>query len=237
MKVAVCFYGEMGFMDRFMIQNLMRCIIIPFQKYNHKKDTEFYYFLHSYFRPDVLTLLDMMRTFFPFTSMTLHDQGMVLREKQEALDNSVFLQYYSLHRVRKKYKNVEDLDVVVLTRLDLLFTKALTQSDIDLVLQRKRHLFLYQDNKPFVAIGDPVVMDVFDNQIHPLAGDGHSFLDMMRAQHSINVQYLSLVVVRILPEAVVHPEDSHVCPYLNDLIASSSTTIRLTKRKNSLNKE
>lgn len=237
MKVAVCFYGEMSFMDRFMIQNLMRCLIVPFQKYNHKEEVQFFYFLHSYFRPDVLSFIEMMRASFPFISLTLHDREMVLREKHKDIDNSFFLQNHSLHRVKKKWKIVEDLDVVVLTRLDLLFTRALSESDMDLIFHRKRHLFLQQDMKPFVAMGDPMVMNVFADQIHSLSGNGFSFLDMMRTQHSIQIQYLSLVFVRILSETVVHPEDHQVCPYLNDLIASSATKIRLSKRKNSLNKD
>jgi len=236
MKVAVCFYGDMSFMDRFMIQNLMRCLIIPFQKYNHKEEVQFFYFLHTYFSPDVLTFMDMMRAFFPFTSATLHDRDMVLREKHKDVEISLFLQHYSLHRVKKKWKVVDDLDVVVLTRLDLLFTKALSESDMEIILQRKRHLFLQQDMKPFVAIGDPMVMNVFADHIHSLSGDDNSFLDIMRTQYSIQIQYLSLVFVRILSEAIVRSEDHQVCPYLGDLIASSATKIRLTKRKNSLHK-
>ena len=236
MKIVVCFYGEMSFMDRFMIQNLMRCLIIPFQKFNRKKDVEFSYFLHTYFTPDVLSMIEVMRAFFPFISMTLHDRDMVLRERHRAMDNSLFLQQYSLHRVKKKWKSMEDLEVVIYSRLDLLFTKALTESDIDLILHNKRHLFLHQGNHSFVAIGDPMVMNVFADQVHHLSGHDHSFLDIMRTQHGIKIQYLSLVFVRILPEAIVYPEDYQVCPYLGDLIASSATKIRLTKRKNSLNK-
>ena len=237
MKVAVCFYGEMSFMDRFMIQNLMRCLIVPFQKYSVKEEVEFSYFLHTYFRPDVLTFIEMMRAYFPFSSMTLHDRDMVLREKHKDVDKSLFLQHHSLHRVKKKWKIVEDLDVVVLTRLDLLFTKALSESDMELILHRKRHLFLQQDKKPFIAIGDPIVMNIFADQIHYLPRNDYSFLDIMRTQHSIQIQYLSIVFVRILSEIIVHSEDSQVCPYLGDLIASSATQIRLTKRKNSLNKD
>lgn len=236
MKIAVCFYGEMKFIDRFMIQNMMRCMIVPFQKYSRKEDVNFSYFLHTYFTPDVLSMIEIMRAFFPFTSMTLHDRDMVLLERYKDLDKSIFLQQYSLHRVKKKWKSMEDLDIVIYTRLDLLFTKALSESDIDLIFHNKRHLFLHQDNKPFLAIGDPMVMNVFADQVHELSGTDHTFLDIMRTQHSIKTQYVSLVFVRILPEPIVYPEDANVCPYLGDLIASSTTKIRLVKRKNSLNK-
>jgi hypothetical protein len=235
MKVAVCFYGEMGFMDRFMIQNLIRCLLAPLQKYTQNGIT-FYYFLHTYFHPDVLSWIEMMRASFPFTSITLHDRDMVLRDKQQeedAIGQNLLLQHHSLHRVKKKWKVVEDLDIVVLTRLDLLFTKALSENDIGLILHHKRHLFVHEDNKPFVAIGDPMVMNLFTDHIDH---DDHLFLDMIRAQHNIKIQYISLVFVRILPDAVVHPEDYHICPYLGDLIASSATQIHLSKRKNSLRK-
>ena len=240
MKIAICFYGEMGFMDRFMIQNLIRCLIIPFQKYSHndKNGIKFYYFLHTYFRPDVLSWIELMRASFPFMSATLHDRDMVLQEKKhEDADNCMFLQHHSLHRIKKKWKVVEDLDIVVLTRLDLLFTKALTESDIGVMLQHKRHLFLQQDTKIFLAIGSPMVINVFTDHIdHDVPENDDRFLDVIRTQHNIKIQHMSLVFVRILPDAMVHPEDYHICPYLGDLIASSATQIRLTKRKNSLRK-
>jgi len=229
MKIAVCFFGEMSFMDRFMIQNLMRCLIVPFQKYN-SKFVEFYYFLHTYFHPSVLTWIELMRATFPFTSMTIHDRETVLREKKEADPHGLFLQGHSLNRVKKKWKIVDDLDIVMMVRLDLLLTKSLSEGDIDVVLHHKHHLFLHQQQKPFVAMGDPMVMNVFADQFHHFCGADHLF-DILRTQHNVKIQSLSLVFVRILPDAIVCPEDYHVCPYLGDLIASSSTQIRLVKRK------
>lgn len=220
-------------MDRFMLQNITRCLIVPFQKYSRGENPDFHYFLHTYFRPDVLGWVGMMRDYFPFESITIHDRAVVLREKHEAMEASLFLQDYSLHRVKKKWRHVDGIDLVVLIRLDLLLTKSLSESDIVLVLSHQRHLFLHHEDKPFFAIADPVIMNVFVDQLRHFAGD-HSFLDIMRIQYNIKIQCLSLVFVRILPEAIVCPEDYHVCPYLGDLIASSSTKIRLVKRKNSL---
>jgi hypothetical protein len=232
MKIAVCFFGEMSFMDRFMIQNLMRCLIVPFQKYNHKgHNVEFYYFLHTYFNPSVLTWIGMMRASFPFTSMTIHDRESVLREKKDAHECGLFLQGHSLNRVKKKWKMVDDLDLVMMVRLDLLLTKSLSEGDIDLVLHHKHHLFLHE-KKPFVAMGDPMVMNLFADKFLHFCGADHLF-DILRTQHNVKIQSLSLVFVRILPDAIVCPEDYHVCPYLGDLIASSQTQIRLVKRKNS----
>lgn len=236
MRVAVCFFGEMTFMDRFMIQNLMRCLIIPFQKYGRREDMEFYYFLHTYFCDDVFPWIEMMRTSFPFTSVTIHHREVVMGEQHDGMDPKLFLQDYSLHRVKKKYKILHDLDIVIFTRLDLLFTKSLTGSDIDDIIDKKRHCFLVHDKEPIVAVGDPVAMSLFaDRFSHVQESDGkYSFLEMMRVQHNIKIQYMSIVFVRILSDAIVCPEDYDICPYLKDLIASSSTKIRLVKRKSSI---
>lgn len=235
MRIAVCFFGEMSFMDRFMIQSVMRCLIDPFHKYI-KKDVEFSYFLHTFFQPDVLTWIGMMRALFPFSSVTLHDREKVLVEKPDDVDTPFFLRDYSFHRVKKKWKNyVENLDRVMMVRLDLLFTKPLTENDVDQVLHQKRHLFLHHGDNPFFAIGDPMVMNVFTDQLHHLPGT--SFLEMMRAQYGIKVDHLSLVMVRILPDAIVCPEDYQICPYLSDLIASSTTKIRMIRRKTTLKSE
>lgn len=233
-------------MDRFMIQNMMRCVMVPFQKYHHdpKDKIEFSYFLHTYFCPDILSFLGLMKQSFPLTSMTVHDRQVVLRERHPTSDPYLFLQQYSLHRVKKKWKSVENLDMVIFIRLDLLFTKALSASDIDLMCQRKHNfIFIAQgggDHKPFVAMGDPMVMNLFADYLYPHHLPTHeqegeqSFLDMMRVQHSIHSHYISLVYIRIMPGGAVCPDDSRVCPYLGDLIASSPTQIRLTKRKNTL---
>lgn len=236
MKIAVCFFGEMSFMDRFMIQNMVRCLIDPFHKYSHK-EVEFSYFLHTYFHPEALVWVGMMRASFPFVSATLHDREKILVEKPCSMETDVFLQDYSLHRVKKKWKQyLENLDVVVVVRLDLLLTKPLSENDVSQVLyQKRRHLFLHHGDQPFLAMGDPVVMNVFTDQIHHLPGT--PFLEMMRVQHSINVDHLSIVMVRILSDAIVCSEDYYVCPYLSDLIASSATKIRLVRRKTSLKSE
>lgn len=219
MRIAVCFFGKMSFMDRFMIQSVVRCLIDPFHKYS-KKEVEFSYFLHTYFQPDVMTWIGLMRTSFPFVSMTLHDEGRILEEKPEDVNASFFLQDYSFRRVKKKWKqHIEDLDVVVMMRLDLLLTKPLTENDVGQILHQKRCLFHYGD---FFAMGDPMVINVFADQLNP---------------QNIKVVQLSLVMVRILSDATVYPEDCHICPYLSDLIASSTTKIRLVRRKTSFKSE
>jgi hypothetical protein len=229
--MAVCFFGEMGFIDRFMIQNFIRCVIAPFRKYI-RDDVEFYYFMHTFIRDDVFTYIEIMRAPFPFSSITLHDQHIALYDNHRKIDASVFLQDYSLHRVKKKWKNIDNLDIVIYTRLDLLLTKPLTENDVSLIVSQKQHLFVGGSGCDLFAVGSPAVMNVYADRLHYL-GDT-SFLDLMRSQHNIKIHKLSLVFVRILPDAIVLPEDNNVCPYLSDLISSSSTIIRMTKRKNSL---
>lgn len=235
-RIAICFFGEMGFMDKFMIQNFIRCVITPIKRYDG--DVEFCYFLHTFLHADVFSFIELMRASFSFMTMTLHDDKMVfLKNKQhDGVKKKVFLEDYSLHYVKKMWKhNTDGFDVIVCTRLDLLFTRPLTDSDANLIFKNKQqHLFIGGDqtltdlHRGFI-LGDPLVMSIYtDNQHHSF---DISCIELMRSQYNIKIHPISVVFVRILPEAIVSPMDYKVCPYLDDLISSSSTKIRLVKRK------
>lgn len=223
MKVAICFFGETGFMDRFMIQNFIRCITTPFKKHCHS--TELYYFLHSFISADALVLIENMRPFLPFSSIALHNMDMV--------PPGSLPEHYSLNRVKKLWKTSPTLyDLVVYVRLDILFSKPLSGNDIDQVVETTNHLSTTNHSKslqPCFTMGCPFVMNIYADRVHSLDDD---YIATMRSQYNIKINNtISVVFVRILPGGAVHPEDNHICPYLGDLIASSCTKIHMTKQR------
>lgn len=231
MKVGICFFGEMRFIDRFMIQNFIRCVSIPFKK--HDNTTELYYFLHSYIDAQTLISIEMMRPFFQFAAMTLHDKTITLDSRHPEKEEHLFLEENSLYRVKKMWRSSYSppLDLVVYVRLDTLFTKPLSDNDIEMVVENKNHLFLTaSDHYESFAIGGTIVMNVYADRVHYT----EPFIDMIRSQYHIKINNtLSSVIVRILPSGMVSPDDQSVCPYLNDLISSSCTQIRINKRRKS----
>jgi hypothetical protein len=239
MKIAICFFGELGFLDKFMIQNYIRCVIAPIQKYN-RESVDFFYFLHTFFDADVFTSVENLRLSFPFLIMSFHDKKMALcDENKNQVETQNFIEDYSIYRVKKMWKRVENIDIVVYIRLDILLTKPLTYNDVELILKKNNHFFINNEQCPNLqrglVIGKSHIMSVYADRIHYLA-DGGSFIDIMRSQHNMKAESISVVFVRVLKDGMVHPSDHNICPYIGDLISSSSTKIRLVKRKNSLNK-
>lgn len=239
MKIAVCFFGECTFLDRFMIQNFIRCIVLPFQKHVPEK-VEFFYIFHSYMDVEVLGIIDRMKTFFPFTVLTLHNKEFVLREVDENL--SLYLQDYSLQRVKRMWKRcMLSLDLVICSRLDLLFSRPLSASDVEAMVFHKNHLFI--SNSPSLeqcfVVGDPFVMNLYTDRLHYVEEHGTEFsiADLIQIHPMIKSSTVSTVFVRILPDGIVHPQDSHVSPYLNDLIKSSCTRICLRKMNSKMKTE
>jgi hypothetical protein len=228
MKVGICFFGEILFMDRFMVQNFLRCIALPFQK--HTPSTELFYFLHSYMGPQTLLFLEQMRPLVPFVAMTLHEKQRVVRDGCMGKEEKLFLEEYSLSRVKKMWRSYP-LDLVVCVRLDTLFAKPLNRNDIDTVLDNQDHLFFAPTSTDLFrcfVMGSPLVMNLYADRVHCTG----PFLEQVHSQYPIHINTtLSAVFVRVLPEGVVHPEDHPVCPYLNDLISSSSTQVRMSRRK------
>ena len=241
MRVGICFFGEMGFIDRFMLQGLVRCVIIPLRKYN-REDVDYSYFLHTFFHRDLFKYTETMTTFFPLSVMMFHDPHGVLTEKHPTKDKASFLESFSLYQVKKLWKQKEDLDIVVCVRLDTLFTKPLSENDVEMIVNYRSYLFLGENiEKSYLnfAIGAPDIMSVYADRFHHVFNNHHHdnsslYLAQLRVEHNIKTSFVSIVFVRILQEGIVHPDDYNICPYLRDLIASSSTTIRMVRRKNSL---
>lgn len=237
MKIAICFFGECTFMDRFMIQNFIRCVVLPFQKYVQEK-VEFFYIFHSYMDSQILGVIDKMKTFFPFTVLTLHDKDFVIKNKKEdtVVDITLYLHDYSLERVKKIWKRcMLSLDLVICSRLDLLFSRPFSENDVQFIIKNKNHLFIAEcpseSLRQCFVLGDPFVMNIYTERLHYVQdhGSDFSFHDLIQIHPTIKLNTVSIVFIRILHDGIVNHEDSQVCPYLNDLIKSSCTRICLRK--------
>lgn len=232
MKVAVCFFGEMTFLDRFMIQNFIRCVLTPLRRGGF---AEAHYFLHTYLSAGALAHVGLLQDFFAFRIMTLTDKGLASRGTTATTD--AVLEDYSLHRVKRLWRSSAlPVDLVVCARLDLLFSRSLNDRDVERVLEDKNHLFAtHYPSEPLrrcFLMGDPFAVNAYTDRIH--YNDPRLFEETLRTHYRITTERtLSVVCVRVGKDGVVLPEDKGVCPYLNDLIASSSTSIRLVKKKNS----
>lgn len=227
MRVAVCFFGELYFLDRFMIQNFIRCVLTPLRRGGF---SETFFFLHTYLSAEAVAHIGLLKDFFSFRIVTLIDKGLVARTETLPED-------YSLHRVKRMWRATAlPVDMVVCARLDLLFSRPLNDQDVERARHDKNHLFVtHYPSEPLrrcFLMGDPFVVNAYTDQIH--YNDRRLFEETLRTHHHITTERtLSIVHVRVGRDGVVCPEDKGVCPYLNDLIASSSTTIRLARRKNS----
>lgn len=236
MKAAICFFGEIAFMDRFMIQNYIRCVLTPLKK--HNKSVHFYFFLHTYMGVSVLSFIETMRTFFPFQFVSIHDKEMVLCDTPMGVEPELYLEDYSLHLVKKMWNSSSiQFDMVVYTRADVLFSRPLSIHDAVSVVNDKNRLFVAPNTSGCLVMCDTFVANVYGDRMHYLSdlesGSTSSFLEHVCSHYDIQVSTLSIVFVRILADGVVHPDDCNVCPYLKDLITSSSSRVRITRRKNS----
>lgn len=233
MKISICFFGPTTMMDRFMTHNFTRCVLTPISRYFQDR-VEFSYCAHSYMGDDTLKTMEVLNTCFPLSALTLHDRQATLRHKPETKEQDVFLREYSLQRVKKMWKSsfFPPFDLIVCVCLDLLFSKPLSENDIAIVRNNKNHLSVAGHLPDCFMMGTMDVMNVYSDLVDHKETSS-SFLETIRSSHNIRVNILTVVFVRILSDGVVCPEDCRICPYLNDLITSSSTKIRVSKRKNS----
>lgn len=236
MRVAVCFFGEMTFLDRFMIQNFIRCVLAPLRR---RGSVDTFFFLHTYAGDGVVARLGLLGDFFALRIMTIIDKALVPHTTTTTTtEDGSLLEDYSLHRVKRLWRSaaLPVVDLVLCARLDLLFSRPLHDRDVDRVLEDKNHLFTtHYPSEPLrrcFLMGDPFVVNAYTDRIH--YNDARLFEETLRSHYRITTERsLSVIYVRVGADGVVLPEDRHVCPYLNDLIASSSTTIRPARRKNS----
>lgn len=236
MKVAVCFFGEIAFMDRFMVQNYIRCVITPLKK---QKTILPFFFLHTYMVPNVLSFIEIMRVSFPFQILSVHDKDIVLSKCPMGVEHELFLEDYSLHMVKTMWTSSSiPFDIVVYIRLDVLFCRSLSIHDAEWVMTDKNRLFIAPNLPRCLVMGNTFVANIYGDRMHYSSdlesGSTSSFLEKICSHYDIRLSTLSIVFVRILSDGIVHPDDCHICPYLKDLIASASSRVRIIRRKNSI---
>lgn len=228
MKIAFCFYGGVHYLDGFMVQNMVRCLVTPFQK---QRDSQSFFFLHTYLDNDTLSHIQTMRQFFPFMVVSLYDMKML------SLDDDV--NDFSLNRVKRIWKSSSyTFDLVVYVRLNLLFARPLSENDISHLFANNNHIFMTdypsKELQSCVVIGNSHTMSVYADKIYY---HGDQYTEWLGSEHNLYTASVTIAFVRILSDGFVHSDDYQICPYLKDMIASSTTKIRLVKRKHSVKNE
>lgn len=227
MFVAICFFGKMGVMDTFMATSLERCVTAPLQKYfQDEGDVVFQYYLHTYFTGSCMQNIDILRNHFHFLHVSIQDEKHSMHGKRMPRKQDLF----SLDRCMKMVER--DADYAAFVRLDLLFTRPLSVSDIGLAVEqgyvltpaisparcfafgKKKPLLSYVNGLTACVVADPAIM-LPDDMTEPQA----------------KISRCAQMCVRVLADGSVHKHDRDVCPYLNDLIMSTTTRVLPFKEK------
>lgn len=224
MIVAICLYGKMGYMDSFMIQSLTRCVISPIKKYFHGQDIEVVCFLHTFFSANVFCFLETMRMELLFQRICVEDEkGGIFSKKQPRRTTS-----------RKKTEKMSmgsclamvptDVDYTLMIRLDLLLTRSLTPNDIDSITDGNTVMMPDQLSPETFLFGrHDSILKYVKNLI---SEETNGSLKDPYENDVINVVRTCNISVRICADGTIYKHDANICPYINDLILSSSTKIQ-----------
>lgn len=214
-KIAVCLFGDLKYMDSFIINSWVKCIITPFQKFRCN-DVEFIYYLHSYiFNEKTFRYVELMREFIPFEEIRLHSESIT------ALNDET-RRSFGIRQIRDMWGNAPiQYTLVIYLRVDVFCTRILTPSEIDFMMNsfRDRRIFLPFSISPqideCIIIGPPSVMKIYDN-IPSLS---------VWQRNNIMITRINLIFVRILPTVSVDSRDTSNCPYLADLLNDSKISV------------
>lgn len=221
MKIVVCMYGELQYIDLFMIESFVKRILYPIQ--SRVPNATFVKYFHSFLTAGIFKTCMNMHNLIDFDDILIQKDPLISIGPSEKKTNR-------LHDLssRKIISMIEEdrhphIDLIIMTRLDLLFTRDLGQIDIDAICSQ------YTLDKIFIPdthsapencfmIGKPEMIKLCISKPHIKPEYFLSNLHIFR---------LSLVMVRIQKDMSVHPDDKVFCPYIQDLIISSKSSILL----------
>lgn len=208
-EVIICLYGNIVFMDIFIIKSLIRCLIIPIQRY-FKEKVKMKYVVHTYFTETILDDLAIITDEFELTELHIQTKT----QKQSDL--------YSLLQTINLWGNTENA-IIICVRLDVIMTKILSTNDLDSCKEDDTIVIpeLKAQRKCFL-MGTPNAVRMY---IEKLQTNSHDILEYCKTQQ-IRIVRISIPIVRVLKDGNIHKRDYNICPYINDLIASTSTKIK-----------
>lgn len=219
MKIVICMYGEIQYMDLFMIESFVKRILYPIQ--SRIPDATFVKYFHSFLSAGVLKTCMNMHNLIDFDVVLVQKDPLMSIEPSEKKTSR--LNDLSARKIISMIETDHNqyIDLIIMTRLDLLFTRDLGQIDIDAICSQ------YTSEKIFIPdihsapencfmIGNPEMIKLCISKSH------------VRPEYFLSGHHLfrlSLVMVRVQKNMSVHPDDKIFCPYVQDLIASSKSSI------------
>lgn len=230
MRIAICFYGYFQYMDIFMIQSKIKNVISPFQ---NRGEPELIYFLHSFIRSETIAYLDIFRYMFPLYEMSLQQESLVADEiGDKSVNPEYIMNLFSIHKVSSMWARYHNpFQMVILIRLDLLFTKVLNAMDMDMIFlnHHEDKIFLPQNAsiQECFMIGNPVVMKIIGDRFLFPEERTLSDLENYLIRNNITILRTMIVFVRIRSDMSVDRRDLTNCPYINDILTGSTSQIHI----------
>lgn len=220
MFVGICFFGKMGLMDTFMATSFERCVTSPLQNFfqcesgsgsDHENMDGFRYYLHTFFTDTCMQDIDVLRGHFPFLQVRVDDEKQYGNKKVSPRWKDLASMDASIDMVER-----DDLvEYVAFIRLDLLFTRPLSHHDVASAVEQQAVL---SSSRCFTFGRKNIVVAHLRALTMPPPPEGSP-------PQIINIVKTPPVCVRVLADGTIHKHDRDVCPYLNDLILSTSTKV------------
>lgn len=217
-EIVVCFYGSIVFMDTFLLKSIVRCIIIPIQRHFQGK-VKFRYMIHTFLTDTTLGELAQFCEEFTFSKLYIEFKTIKSGEN-----------LYSLLQTRNMWANSQKM-VILYLRLDVLPTRVLSSSDIQSLTDDESTIIVsdFKSTKICFMMGKSDVMSKFIDILsqQETSSDISAYCKLQQ----IRVIGVNIPLLRILKDGSIHKRDSNICPYINDLLLSSSTKIKLVQKK------
>jgi len=227
MRIAVCFYGLIQHVDSFMLNSLLKCIIHPIRK--HFKNPTINFFFHSFFTSrSVARVIDLIQ-------QTLSLEEMILQNPSSINEPSRSIGYQDKKRLTQESRErasqmwiTHNFDLILTLRSDLLFTREIGKIDLEIIHSS------YHENRVFlpecdsaqndcICIGNPIAVRKYwtRNSRHIRPG---------LSSDCVAITRIMIVFVRVREDASIEPTDVSLCPYIEDILQTSTSMIYVARK-------
>jgi hypothetical protein len=167
---------------------------------------------------------------FPFEEIRFHKES-AIRMKNSYINRNLF----SLNQVKMMWTDAKiNFDLIMYIRLNVLPTSPLSPAEIGMMMDtfHDSRIFIPFEISPqidqYLIIGNPAVMSIY--------GDNEGSIIELCRHKEITICRIMLYLVRIKSDATIDEMDTDTCPYLDDLLFSSSLSRGLGGDRDAHNK-
>ena len=219
MKIAVCIYGQIPAFKN-MIQNHLRYVIGPLQKFIR------------------ITLGDDISIEYSLCTSSMDKFSMIEEyRKLIPLDRLHFYGNSNVNLLQKACsiwrENGHSYRLIIMIRIDLFFTCALRESDMDRMIQHSQGeemIYMGEDMGMGFIMGPPSTMIHMESIYEYVYGrtrlekNWKRILQDCLEKEKLRCQWISIIAVRIQENGEVNPMDTKKCAYLEDLLMDDNIT-------------